>query len=203
MIKGKKYLALALLSVTALGSYFVSTTYAKYTSQATGVGVATAAKWSFKVGGKDITRDSATFNLLDTMYDSDMESEEEDVVEGKIAPGMGGYINLDVENDSDVKAKYTLNFTNNSDLPLTYGYYDSEDDEIKWGSPLSELLEEQSIGEPNIEIESGQVDSYEIYWKWDFDADDNTDTAIGQAATNPENANKLSFTVSITATQVD
>ena len=56
MKKNKNKIAtLLLLAIVAVGSYFVSGTYAKYTSEFSGSGSANVAKWSWTINNKDFT----------------------------------------------------------------------------------------------------------------------------------------------------
>ena len=72
----KLVIAVAILLVIAL--YFVGGTYARYTSEFTGSGTVSVAKWAVKAGEQD----SGTFNL-----DFEVETNE-NVVNDKIAPSV-------------------------------------------------------------------------------------------------------------------
>ena len=81
--------------------------------------VATVAKWSVKVGSNgsvtnDITgTDAWTFDVFNTVYDTDGRTKETDVADGKIAPGTSGYVDLYVKNESEVMAMYDIGFKSN------------------------------------------------------------------------------------------
>ena len=108
----------------------VASTYAKYTSNASGSASARVAKWSFNIGtDNDIVAQNAfEFNLFDTINDTDGKTET-DVISSNndkvIAPGTQGNFNLVLENKSEVSAKYGIVYTvtnekNKKRKPNTY-----------------------------------------------------------------------------------
>ena len=67
--------------MVAVGSYFVASTYAKYTTDVAGSSAGTVAKWKWVINNSTIDSTSAatngyTFNLFDTVKDSDLTSNE-------------------------------------------------------------------------------------------------------------------------------
>ena len=108
---------MALVALAAIGSYFIAGTYAKYISEISGSGTATVAKWKWKINNTDITSSATntfTFNLLETVKDSDGTSSESDVASGLLAPGMTGEFTIDITNNSEVNANYAINFSESS-----------------------------------------------------------------------------------------
>lgn len=193
----KKYLILMLLAVVAIGSYLISGTYAKYTSKASGVGTAQAAKWSFKVGGTEIanaTPQTLTFNLFSSVKEDDTTSTEEDVVAGKIAPGTGGSFDLSVQNTSEVTATYTvaLSEVSNNNIPIEYKVGNGN-----WETDLTKVVI------PAGELKSGAAaETVTVNWRWQYstgDAGDTADTAIGIAAQTT--APKVEISATVVATQ--
>ena len=103
----------AALAVTMMFTMcLVGGTFAKYTSSATGNDNANVAKWSFKVGETDIaTRDTFTFDLFQTITDSDLTSAETDIAPADgsiIAPGTSGKFSIAIQNLSEVNATYAI-----------------------------------------------------------------------------------------------
>ena len=97
-----------LLVLTLMTSCFVGSTFAKYTSTASGTATATVAKWSIKVGDTDIVAtDTVTFDLFATVNDTDG-SDEGDVLDGKVAPGTQGSFTIELKNESEVTANYVI-----------------------------------------------------------------------------------------------
>ena len=121
--------AIIVLALTMIALILVAGTYAKYTSSGSGTDSVKVAKWSFKVGDKDITTatESFTFDLFKTIKDSDGNANETDVKAGKIiAPGTSGEFSFDVENTSEVNAKYSLSYTvtNDGNIPVEFSVDD-------------------------------------------------------------------------------
>ena len=207
-MKKNKLTRLAILVLAlAIGSMMiVSGTYAKYTSSATGTSTATVAKWSFELNGEEIastTPQSITLDLFDTILDTLDDNDEEDVVDGKIAPGTYGEFQVTVENTSEVTAAYTLTatVTNDANVPIEF----STDNGSTWVTSLSSLNTAQAttleVGDP--------ATTATVQWRWAFEGADSsnfsstqtdtTDTTIGIAGTAPT----VTVTLTVTATQVD
>ena len=199
--------AMAVLVATMLSACMVGGTFAKYTSSASGSDTATVAKWSFKVGGTDITTESATFtfDLFDTINDKGNTADESDVADGKIAPGTAGSFTLKIENASEVKAKYSIELTetaNTSNVPLQYSV-----DGTTWADSIAELGMGALADKP---LNMNATDMKTVYWRWVFEGTtdsghagqtDATDTALGVAA--QDTAPQVTITAKVTATQVD
>ena len=196
-------LAVLLLALVLITSSFVGGTLAKYTSESQGESTATVAKWSFKVGEGDNKVDitgaeTVTFNLFNTVKDSNGTDNETDVSAGKIAPGTSGSFELKVENASEVSADYKVDFTvtNTNSVPLEFST-----DGINWSTTLASITGQKLTAGTGTATET-------VYWRWVFErgSDDTqkvtnneADTALGTAA----NAPTVKITATISATQVD
>ena len=102
-----KFVAFVLL-ITIIAVILVASTYAKYTTSKDLEAVATVAKWSIKLGGKDITQnETVIFDLFTTVKDTDG-NDETDVSANRIAPGTQGSFDVELENASEVTAKYNI-----------------------------------------------------------------------------------------------
>ena len=197
---------MALVVLAAIGSYFIAGTYAKYTSEISGSDTASVAKWKWTIGENVI--DSAegaqagyTFNLFNTIKDSNLTSVESDVADGKIAPGTSGSFEIDITNNSEVNATYAIAFTetNAGGVPIEYST-----DKSTW----------VSIGNLNVPATTININANAkatIYWRWAYTGaestnytssqTDETDTALGFGAnTSPA---EIQVTATITVTQVD
>lgn len=186
----KKNIAMRVASLvlmcTIVTSCFVSSTFAKYTSSISGQDTVTVAKWAIEVNDVDaVAQDSVSFDLFSTIKDSDATSAEADVADGKIAPGTSGAFDLKIENLSEVTATYNVAFafSNGANIPIQYSL-DGDD----WNASLSNVANN---------IAAGGSTTVKVYWKWPFDGNDTTDTALGAQAPT------LTVTATITATQVD
>lgn len=194
-----------LLVLTLMTSCFVGSTFAKYTSTATGSDTARVAKWSIEVNDIQIAVDSSptvTFDLFETTIDSNVK--EGTSTEAIIAPGTSGQFALIVENLSEVNAQYTIALTeaNTGNIPLQYSVNGTE-----WKDSITELgmteLTNQAIA-----MGTG-TDTRTVYWRWIFDntvagatghagQTNNTDTTLGIAGSEI-----VTIEATITVEQVD
>ncbi len=190
----KKIGVMLLLATVAVGSYFISGTYAKYTRALGGSDTATVAKFSVEASGLN-KEQNATINLFDNIKEADTTSDEENVASDKIAPGTGGEFTTTLTNKSevDVKAVVTLKETaNTSNVPIEYSL-----DKTTW-KKANELTKEVNLDYVG---KSGAKSSEDvkIYWRWSYDGSDTVDTALGEADTAPT----VTTQVTATFTQVD
>ncbi len=209
----KKIATLLLVAVVAVGSYFVSGTYAKYTSEIAGDDTASVAKWAWNINNDDITSaedvtNGYTFDLFDTINEADTTTTEDDVHKtsskvDRIAPGTGGSFDIDITNNSEVNATYAINFTetNANNIPIEY----STDDGSTWSTVSSANV-------PTTDINMGQSSqTLTVKWRWAFTGaqssnytstqTDTTDTALGFAANT--SAPTVQVTATVTVTQKD
>lgn len=203
----KKNIAMRVASLvlmcTIVTSCFVSSTFAKYTSSASGSDTVTVAKWAVKAGAEGSELDisgsnqTLTFDLFDTINDTNGGADETDVVDGKIAPGTKGSFALSVKNESEVNAEYTIAFEYAGvQLPLTYSIAID-------GANKGSSLDGTSVGGTLTTV--GQnlntADNVVVTWEWPFEAvspnTNSADTALGIAADTAE------VTAKLTVTQVD
>ena len=209
MKKQQKIGIIALVALAAIGSYFIAGTYAKYTSEISGTGTATVAKWKWTIGSSviDSAEDATngfTFDLFDTIKDSDLSSSESDVASGVIAPGTSGSFDIDITNNSEVNATYAIAFTetNTGNIPIEY----SSDDGTTWVTSVNSL----NVSATSIAMNASATTTT-IHWRWAFTGSassnytstqtDATDTALGFGAnTSPAT---VQVTATITVTQVD
>lgn len=187
-MKGNKILKLTgtVMFVSVLAVILVSSTYAKYTSSASGSDTSTVAKWSIKLNNQDITQvESVNFGLFDTIYDTDGQTVEEDVAEGKIAPGTSGKFNLELENNSEVTAEYTINFTltGSEGLPLEFKIGNGP-----WTSNLTDIpATELAMDDDTTSADEGKA-TVTVEWKWAYERTDKDaeDTGFGIDASDVE-----------------
>ena len=178
---------------------FVGGTFAKYTSSATGTDSAAVAKWSIEVNDTDIAKiHSITFDLFDTIKDSNGTDNETDMnpVDGSIiAPGTQGSFSLTIENESEVKATYKVEFSvaNLYDIPVEFSI-----DGTNWADDITSLNPTATLNAKN----GSTVDcnTVNVQWRWVYErGNDVSDTALGIAGHDAV----LTVTATVTATQVD
>lgn len=201
-----------LITVTAL--ILVSGTYAKYTSSATGTDTAVVAKWDIKAGKNggvlaSLTEGNISFDLFETINDEATGVVETDVTSGKIAPGTKGEFELAIQNDSEVTAEYTIDFTvtkgvSVSDAAILF----SLDNGNTWTSDLTDItatrLDMDNTSTTDVDESKTTV---KVMWKWAYETTngDAKDTTVGTNATaaTEETAKTITVTAKLTATQVD
>lgn len=191
-------LVAALVVVMMFTMCFVGGTFAKYISSATGTDSAKVAKWSIKVGGTDIAKENTfTFDLFKTIKDSDRTNDETDIkyTDGSIiAPGTSGSFAIEIKNESEVTAKYAINYTvtNTNNIPVEFSLNGTD-----WYDDVAEIASSETL------IEIGATKTVTVYWRWRFEnADvpdwDTNDTELGIAGSAV-----LEVKAEVTATQVD
>ena len=194
-------IAAGVMTAALLSTCAISSTFAKYTSESTGTDSARVAKWDILFGDGTTMSEKFDFNLFNTTYDDatspSVKSSNDDKV---IAPGTQGSFAVKITNQSEVKAKYIIEFsvTNTENIPLKF----SVDNGTSWTDDLTDLNIADTAA-----VELGMTDSdksatYTVYWKWDYeDTTDNNrdknDTILGTAGA------EIQITATVTATQVD
>ena len=143
--------ASVLLVAVLLSTCAISGTFAKYTSTVTGTATAAVATWDVEVAGETET---FNFNLFDTLKDSDGSSAEGNVATGVIAPGTSGQFTIDVNNNSQVDAKYTV-----GDVVVKDGVTELTDAE----NPI-----EFTITNGSADIARGGTATITVTWTWAF-----------------------------------
>ncbi len=189
-MKKQRFFMLGIITVlvAVLSLTFVSSTFAKYTSNVSGDDTARVAKWEWTyvagTGGDEIE-----FDLFNTVKDSDGNTESDVKVgtgETIIAPGTQGSFELVFGNASEVNAEYLVEFdvTNADNIPVEFST-----DNAHWASSISDL---------SAVINMGAGASNTIYWRWVFNGDDGDDTALGEVGTAT-----VTVKATVTWTQID
>ena len=209
----KKIGTTLLVAVVAVGAYFVSGTYAKYTSKISGNDTASVAKWAWNINNKDFTSNDDitngyTFNLFDTINDTKDNADETDVDDELIAPGTRGNFDIVITNKSEVNATYAIKFTetkSDANLPIEYSL-----DGSAWVSNVGDLNIAASETDTKLVSKTGTV-TKTVYWRWAFVGEDSTnytssqtddtDTALGFAANTTRPTVELK--AEVTVTQID
>lgn len=191
MMKKKMTVLTGLILAVVMTAYSVSGTYAKYTSSFTGeTDTARVAKWAFTVGDAEgaVAEQNFTFDLFAALKEEDAWTNETDVVAKNndfvIAPGTGGYVEIDLANDSEVNATYTVAFEldNAYNVPVEFRISRGGQVLANWDTDLeyfNTFLEEVAIEN------NGGEDYLTIEWRWPFNdsaisgKDDEIDTKFG------------------------
>lgn len=215
MMRAASFLLVAVLLTTSV----ISGTFAKYVSTATAADTARVAKWKIMVNAEELSVASptVTFDLFNTVTDVGDTIDDSDVKNGTseviIAPGTAGSFDLAIENESEVTAKYAIDFAvlTNNGIPVQYSI-----DGTNWYMDIN-YIDIVASDATKLDMAGGPVPAktVKVQWKWAFEADavssvgdtqnDAKDTALGIAADNatPGEEPKVEIQATITVTQVD
>lgn len=101
----KKVLAILCIISLCVTIATICNTYSKYADEAVGTLESNVAKWNIKLNNTDVT-DGNTYNFV---IDNFTINGNQNVASGKIAPGMSGYFEINIDpSDTDVSVKYEI-----------------------------------------------------------------------------------------------
>ncbi len=179
---------LALLLITAIA--FSMYAYAKYKTTLTGNGTATVAKWSFKVNGQ--TQTIPNIDLATTM------KENNNVVEGKIAPGTEGSFDLNLDaTGSEVAIDYNIKLAV-TEKPSNLRFYTDS-------SYTKEIASTDGVmnvsGVMSLE-EIKTIQTKTIYWKWPYQTGTATNDIVENDKIDTDDSKKsVTMAITVTGTQ--
>ena len=188
-------LGICTVMVALVSLSLVSGTWARYTSSVSASDSARVAKWAWEIGDKKLGSETVTFDLFNTIYDSNLTDEEQDVDTGLIAPGTGGVLSFSIENLSEVNALYSVHFTSTE----TVAQIQYSTDKTNWKETIAEL----NVTDQEIDM-NGDTATITVYWQWRYNVDDATntqDTTLGFDAASSDVNHEVSVYFSFT--QVD
>lgn len=182
----------AAMVLTLVTASLVGGTFAKYTSEKTGVAEATVAKWSIKL--TDTANELSEANKIVLKN----ENTKIDLNDGVIAPGAYGTMKVAVDGSGTQVGfdyKVTIDTTG---LPSTMKFYkgsssaDATAEKLISGDGINGSIA-YNASEKNVEIP--------VYWVWeDANTSDgnSADTSVGEAATGTA----TTINLTLTATQI-
>ena len=179
---------LALLLITAI--VFSMYAYAKYKTTLTGNGTATVAKWSFKVNGQ--TQTIPDIDLATTM------KENNNVVEGKLAPGTEGSFELNLDaTGSEVAIDYNIKLAV-TEKPSNLRFYTDS-------SYTKEIASTDGVmnvsGVMSLE-EIKTIQTKTIYWKWAYQTGTATNDIVANDKIDTADSKKsVTMTITVTGTK--
>ena len=163
-------LGIITMFVAILSLTLVSGTMARYTSSVSATDTAKAAKWAFVVNEEDVVNETAEVFTIDLfkateIYNVGTSTNDENVKDGTtvaiIAPGTQGKFAIEITNESEVSAKYTIQLeeVGTSNIPLEYS-----SDGSTWNSSLTAVVGELLL--------TGEMTKTEtLQWRWAFGAE--------------------------------
>lgn len=181
----KKIWVLSALIMTLITIYQINTTYAKYFTQAEGTVEETIGKWVVKVNGTNIATgvDEQEFTMEEMKYNSN-----DYVKTGKIAPGLLGYFDIEIDaTEAEVAVIYdiTINFEK---LDISDSIYFDKlvrvVDGVESTEGITKTAESTYTGVVSLEdITAGKTNTVRVYIGWQDDGtgvNDEADSILGK-----------------------
>lgn len=171
-----------LLFLLVITSMVTSMSMAKFQSTYSPSGKAFIANWSIKINTEDITNGGTTTNKEINL----IPEKSENVVDGKLAPGYGGYFDITFDpTGTDVSFEYTLDL-DISKLPtdITITEYDiiKNSNNVETDKTIiNNKIEGEFKLSENSSFSNEDIETIRIYWVWnDIRQNDeiHTNTAI-------------------------
>lgn len=102
----KKYLMVIVPLFFLIGTFLIVRTYGLFESSHVSTKELGMAKWQVKLNDSVVNGMSSTFTISDVYW-----NESENTKSGKVAPGMSGYFDIEIDsNDTDVSIRYDIEF---------------------------------------------------------------------------------------------
>lgn len=180
----KKIWILSSLIMILITFYQINQTYAKYSSQAKGTVEEEIGAWIVKINGKNIATEEEVqnFTINQLNYNSNNY-----VAEGKIAPGLLGYFDIEIDaTEASVAVRY--------DVKIDFASLDISDainfsklvkvvDGIESEEGITKTDVSTYTGVVSIEdIDAGKINTVRVYIGWDDDGtgqNDEADSILG------------------------
>lgn len=180
----KKIWILSSLIMILITFYQINQTYAKYSSQAKGTVEEEIGAWIVKINGKNIATEEEVqnFTINQLNYNSNNY-----VAEGKIAPGLLGYFDIEIDaTEASVAVRY--------DVKIDFASLDISDainfsklvkvvDGIESEEGITKTDVNTYTGVVSIEdIDAGKINTVRVYIGWDDDGtgqNDEADSILG------------------------
>jgi len=192
-------IAVLVLALALITCCFVGTTFAKYTSTATGSSTAVkVADWSFTIGD-NVNATGATktftFDPFTTIGDDEARTTDDAAVKEGVAPGTGGVASISLTNTSDVDASYTVTFSVVTDLPLEF----SDDGGSTWKS----VAEISSLNKNGVLKYGETAANINLDWRWAFEGDNIAEDDVADTAFGVTGTATAQVTATVVVTQLD
>lgn len=177
---------IAVLMLLTVCLYFISGTYARYTSSASGTAEVQVAKWAVKVNDTDIVeKDTITISFTEVANDN--------VVDGKIAPASQLYADFTIDpTGSEVAIDYSFSLGNieSSSGTVPTSLTVSKVVPVVSGTEGTALTatDGKYTGTINLTSQTAELTSAEavtvrVYVEWtNSEANNTTDTTVGASA---------------------
>lgn len=190
--------ALIMLLVTV---YQINSTYAKYFTKAEGIVEETIGAWVVKINGTNIATgtDLQSFTINDLTYNSN-----DYVLVGKIAPGLLGYFDIEIDaTEASVAVRYdvtidfsSLNLSDSIKFTKLVRVVDGTESE----EGITKTAESTYTGVVSLsDIETGKTNTIRVYLGWEDDGTGTSDEEDSILGTNKDA--QVSIPVTVKASQ--
>lgn len=190
--------ALIMLLVTV---YEINSTYAKYFTEAEGIVEETIGAWIVKINGTNIATgtDLQSFTINDLTYNSN-----DYVLAGKIAPGLLGYFDIEIDaTEASVAVRYdvtidfsSLNLSDSIKFTKLVRVVDGAESE----EGITKTAESTYTGVVSLsDIEAGKTNTIRVYLGWEDDGTGTNDEEDSILGTNKDA--QVSIPVTVKASQ--
>ena len=213
-------IASVLLVAVLLSTCAISGTFAKYVTTASGNDTARVALWDVSVVDFYPTNATFTFNVFDTVMDTDdvgddddNDADIDDATPGNnaiVAPGSWGYYDFKVTNSSEVNATFSVTMTEafttavqNAVSPIQYKVEvvsEGEAAELPTDGFAKANNGSIAIGDATVGGDiamNGGTEVIRVYWQWTYDGEA-YDTELGI-----DGASTINVAANLTITQVN
>lgn len=197
----KKVWILSALIMLLITLYQINNTYAKYFTKAEGIVEETIGAWVVKVNGTNIATgtDIQNFTIKDLKYNSN-----DYVLEGKIAPGLLGYFDIEIDaTEASVAVRYdiTINFEQlDISDSINFAKLVRVVDGVENQQGITKTGTSTYTGIVTLEdIDAKKTNTVRVYLEWEDDGTGTNDAADSVLGTNKDI--QVSIPVEIKASQ--
>lgn len=183
----KKILYLLFISFVLITTYEVMNAYGLFESKNKLVVNQNVARWKILINGSNITEEDFVINSINV-------EDNENVLNGKLAPGVRGYFDVEIDPQADTSIVYSISF----DFSQISDSFKVENIEETTSGNL--IRTDESTYSKVItlnEIKENKKNNVRVYLKWENKEDNNaTDSKIGLTENN-----YINIPVSVSAMQ--
>lgn len=183
----KKILYLLFISFVLITTYEVMDAYGLFESKNKLVVNQNVARWKILINGSNITEEDFVINSINV-------EDNENVLNGKLAPGVRGYFDIEIDPQADTSIVYSISF----DFSQISDSFKVENIEETTSGNL--IRTDESTYSKVItlnEIKENKKNNVRVYLKWENKEDNNaTDSKIGLTENN-----YINIPVSVSAMQ--
>ena len=183
----KKILYLLFISFVLITTYEVMDAYGLFESKNKLVVNQNVARWKILINGSNITEEDFVINSINV-------EDNENVLNGKLAPGVRGYFDVEIDPQADTSIVYSISFDFSQ---ISDSFIVENIEETTSGNLIRTDESTYSKVITLNEIKENKKNNVRVYLKWENKEDNNaTDSKIGLTENN-----YINIPVSVSAMQ--